>query len=154
MGVMQDAMEQPDFLSTYSIDIVPLDRTVFESRQQKLQNALYNRFSPRVLWKRGILVLSGADLAQMEQNEYVDHIYHKRKESLTESLSKRRDLSAIADLGYIDDSGMAPRLQPTALRLNRRLTERKTKEELVMQGIIQNLHNEEDEEQMAKVEEP
>merc|ERR1712244_112348 len=79
---------------------------------------------------------SGADLAQMEQNEYVDHIYHKRKESLTESLSKRRDLSAIADLGYIDDSGMAPRLQPTALRLNRRLTERKTREDLMLQGII------------------
>merc|ERR1712083_575024 len=91
---------------------------------------------------------------QMESHQHVDQIYHKRKKSLTEALQNRRDISAIADLGYIDDSGMAPRLQPTALRLNRRLTERKTRDELVMQGIIQNLHNDEDEEQMAKVEEP
>merc|ERR1712048_617247 len=82
-----------------------------------------------------------------DQHHHVDQIYHHRKESLTQALSNRPELSAIADMGYIDDSGMAPRLQPTALRLNRRLTERKTRDELVMQGIIQNLDNDEDEEQ-------
>ena len=43
--------------------------------------------------------------------------------SLQYNLRRRPAISDIADLGYIDDSGMAPRLQPTALRLNRRLTE-------------------------------
>merc|ERR1712228_686781 len=87
---------------------------------------------------------------QMEDHQHVDQIYHKRKESLTEALQNRRDISAIADLGYIDDSGMAPRLQPTALRLNRRLTERKTRDELVIQGIIETINNEEEEEQQIK----
>ena len=45
-------------------------------------------------------------LKQMDDNAHVDEIYHTRKESLTEALSKRLQLSDIADLGYIDDSGM------------------------------------------------
>eukprot|EP01084_Bolivina_argentea_P183772 317066_1 len=61
---------------------------------------------------------------------------HTRKESLKEAISKRPTKSDLANLGYIDDSGMAPRLQPTALRLDRRLTERKSRDDLVLSGII------------------
>ena len=51
-------------------------------------------------------------------------------------LLNRSTLGEVADLGYIDDSGMAPALQPTALRLNRRLTERKTREEITDLGYL------------------
>eukprot|EP01083_Nonionella_stella_P061948 161210_1 len=48
-----------------------------------------------------------------------------------EAMQNRPDFSDIADLGYVDDSGMAPSIQPTALRLNRRLTFRQDKDDLI-----------------------
>ena len=55
---------------------------------------------------------------------------HGRRPSLSEIWGSRD--SRI----FIDDSGMAPRLQPTALRLNRRLSGRKSRDELVSNGYL------------------
>eukprot|EP01083_Nonionella_stella_P061947 161209_1 len=57
--------------------------------------------------------------------------YRTQKASLLEAMQNRPDFSDIADLGYVDDSGMAPSIQPTALRLNRRLTFRQDKDDLI-----------------------
>eukprot|EP01083_Nonionella_stella_P166938 559723_1 len=103
------------------------------SAASKVNHKLAHRSSITDLQYKNILPLM-AD--STEQIEHVDHIYHTRKESLQEAMENRPGLADIADLGYIDDSGMAPRLQPTALRLNRRLTERKTRDDLIAAGII------------------
>lgn len=62
--------------------------------------------------------------------------YHQRLQLLNDLISERKDISEIADLGYIDDSGLAHALQPTALTMNSRLSERKSKEELERKGIL------------------
>eukprot|EP01083_Nonionella_stella_P219456 786118_1 len=64
------------------------------------------------------------------QQEHADDIYHTRKQSLHEAMGNR------ADLGSIDDSRVAHRLQTNALHLNTLLTDRKTRDDLVSAGII------------------
>lgn len=44
--------------------------------------------------------------------------------------------SDLAQLGYIDDSGMAPSIQPNALNLQIKLTKRPSKEALILHGIM------------------
>eukprot|EP01084_Bolivina_argentea_P307692 531867_1 len=62
--------------------------------------------------------------------------FDKTKLLLQELLENQPTKSDVAELGYIDDSGMAPSLQPTALAINRKLTERKSKNYLLRNGIL------------------
>ena len=103
------------------------------SAASNLNRQLARRSSVIELQNKNILPMEADDHAR---SQYVDAKYHQRKQSLKNAMLERKDISEIADLGYIDDSGMAPALQPTALRLNRRLTERKSRKDLELKGII------------------
>eukprot|EP01084_Bolivina_argentea_P297173 511912_1 len=63
--------------------------------------------------------------------------FNKMKLSLQEAIEMRPTKTDVADLGYVDDSGMAPCLQPTALRINALLTMRRSKNYLLSNGILQ-----------------
>ena len=103
------------------------------SAASNLNRKLAHRSSLMDLQSKNILPLGADDDAN---GQHLDGRYHQRKQSLQDLMAQRPDISEIADLGYIDDSGMAPALQPTALRLNRRLTERKSRDDLLLKGII------------------
>ena len=65
--------------------------------------------------------------------------HRNKKEELNQLFITRRDIWKIADLGYLcPTSEMAASLQPNALRLNRRLTDRMTRDDLILEGILPN----------------
>ena len=60
----------------------------------------------------------------------------ERRLSLSGLLKDRPKRSELAETGIIDDSGMAPPLQPVALKLMRRLSERTSAYDLQVAGIL------------------
>jgi hypothetical protein len=61
-----------------------------------------------------------------------------KQQHLNQRLLNRPEKSELADRGYLDDSGLAPRLHPAALSLNQQLVEgmRMDRDELVRRGIL------------------
>jgi len=55
---------------------------------------------------------------------------------LDSKLRARPAMSDLADRGLLDDSGLAPRLHPTALEVQQNLTSRMSREELIARGIL------------------
>ena len=59
-----------------------------------------------------------------------------KRDKLCSLLLNRKSKANVAELGYIDDSGMAPSIQATALQLNIKLCNRKSKIWLQKMGIL------------------
>merc|ERR1719204_1934813 len=57
---------------------------------------------------------------------------------LEAKLRERPAMSELADMGYVDDSGLATSLHPAALSVQSQMINRATKEELMRRGIIPN----------------
>merc|ERR1712154_100623 len=64
------------------------------------------------------------------------NVYRIQREALQEALENRATKTQIANLGLIDDSGMAPSLQPAALKVNGRLARRPTVQQIAALGYI------------------
>lgn len=107
-----------------------------QSAAANLNQRLANRQSMDDLRLKNILLKLHTFSDSDDVHRHRTLIFHERQKSISNLISNRPSKQDLAKFGYIDDSGMAPRLQPTALKLNRRLTQRQSMHELMLKGIL------------------
>merc|ERR1719285_1519359 len=100
------------------------------------QNIIHQGYGYQMQMNPLFLLRDAQDANMAAQKLLLDR--QMKQQHLNQRLLNRPEKSEPADRGYLDDSGLAPRLHPAALSLNQQLVEgsRMDRDELVRRGIL------------------